>query len=129
MAKLLVVEDDMMNREMLTRRLTWEGHTVITANNGALGVSMALQEQPDLILMDMGLPVLNGWQATNRIKNNAATAHIPVIALTAYALVEDRQKSFEAGCDDYESKPVDFPRLLDKIAALINAAARQRGAG
>lgn len=119
MSKILVVEDDKMNHDMLIRRLKWEGYEVIGATNGSEGIALAQTEQPDLILMDMGLPILNGWQATSRIKMSQQTRHIPVIALTAYALTEDRQSSLNAGCDEYESKPVNFPRLLRKIQALL----------
>jgi len=119
MAKILLVEDDALNREMVTRRLIWAGHEVITAQDGAAAVALAESEQPDLILMDLGLPILNGWQATQRIKSSSRTQSIPIIALTAYALTEDREKSLEAGCDDYESKPIDFARLQIKIQALL----------
>ncbi|HJZ49829.1 MAG TPA: response regulator [Roseiflexaceae bacterium] len=120
MAKILLVEDDALNREMVTRRLTWEGYEVITAQDGAAAVALAEAEQPDLILMDLGLPILNGWQAAQRIKSSSRTQGIPIIALTAYALTEDREKSLEAGCDDYESKPIDFSRLQVKIQALLS---------
>lgn len=119
MAKLLVVEDDAMNREMLVRRLKWEGHQVITASNGGQCIVLAQAELPEIILMDMGLPVMSGWQATHHLKGDLATRHIPVIALTAYALTEDRQRCLAAGCDEYETKPVDFSRLLGKIEALL----------
>lgn len=119
MPKILLVEDDATHRDMVTLRLKWEGFSVITANDGAQGVAMARQEQPDLILMDMGLPVLNGWQATHRIKSMPATRAIPVIALTAYAMNEERVKCLGIGCDDYEPKPMDFTRLLGKIRTLL----------
>jgi two-component system cell cycle response regulator DivK len=115
MPKILIVEDDTMNREMLARRLDWEGYQVATAADGMQAVEMASSERPDLILMDVGIPVLNGWQATQQIKSQPETSHIPVIALTAYALTEDRAKALAAGCDDYETKPIDFPRLLHKM--------------
>lgn len=120
MAKILIVEDDPMNSDMLARRLTWEGFDAVTANNGVQAVELAASELPDLILMDLGIPLINGWQATHQIKSQAATKHIPVIALTAYALTEDRAKSLAAGCDDYETKPVDFPRLLGKIRHFLD---------
>ena len=120
MAKILLVEDDALNREMITRRLAWEGFEVITAQDGAEAVAVAETQQPNLILMDLGLPILNGWQAAERIKSAPATRHIPIIALTAYALTEDRDKSLAAGCDDYESKPIDFARLQAKIQALLD---------
>lgn len=119
MTKILLVEDDALNREMVTRRLAWEGFEVITAQDGAEAVVLAEAEQPNLILMDLGLPILNGWQATQRIKSTPSTRHIPIIALTAYALTEDRDKSLAAGCDDYESKPIDFVRLRAKMQALL----------
>jgi len=119
MTKILVVEDDMSNREMLARRLEWEGYQVVTAENGAQAIVRAIEERPSLILMDMGLPVLNGWQATHRIKSNAATRTIPIIALTAFALSSDREKCLKVGCDDYETKPVDFERLHSKIRSLL----------
>jgi len=119
MTKILLVEDDMFNREMVTRRLAWEGYQVISAEDGATAVALAETELPDLILMDLGLPILNGWQATQRIKATPNTRHIPIIALTAYALTEDRDESIAAGCDDYESKPINFARLQAKIQALL----------
>jgi CheY-like chemotaxis protein len=119
MTKILLVEDDTLNREMVTRRLAWEGYQVISAADGAAAVELAEVELPDLILMDMGLPILNGWQATQRIKATPGTRHIPIVALTAYALAEDRDKSIAAGCDDYESKPINFVRLQAKIQALL----------
>ncbi len=119
MTKILLVEDDVFNREMVTRRLAWEGYQVISAEDGATAVALAETELPDLILMDLGLPILNGWQATQRIKATPNTRHIPIIALTAYALTEDRDESIAAGCDDYESKPINFARLQAKIQALL----------
>jgi CheY-like chemotaxis protein len=119
MPNILLVEDDAMIREMLARRLKWEGYQVITAANGAHAVTLVQSEPIDLILMDMGLPVMNGWQATNRIKASPATCAVPIIALTAYALTEDRRKCIDAGCDDYETKPIDFARLLVKIQGLL----------
>jgi two-component system cell cycle response regulator DivK len=120
MAKILLVEDDMLNREMVTRRLIWEGYQIITAEDGAQAIALAQSEQPDLILLDMGLPIMNGWQAAQRLKADTSTSAIPIIALTAYALNEDRAKSLEVGCDEYETKPVDFPRLHAKIQALLH---------
>ena len=119
MTKILLVEDDTLNREMVMRRLAWEGYQVISAEDGATAVALAETELPDLILMDLGLPILNGWQATTRIKAMPRTQHIPIIALTAYALTEDRDKSIAAGCDDYESKPINFAQLQAKIQALL----------
>jgi CheY-like chemotaxis protein len=119
MAKILLVEDNEMNRDMLSRRLTRKGHQVFIAMDGAEGVSMAIAKLPDLILMDMGLPVLDGWQATQQIKAAAETSTIPVIALTACAMAGDREKCLAAGCDDYDTKPVEFPRLLSKIETLL----------
>jgi two-component system, cell cycle response regulator DivK len=120
MAKILLVEDDALNREMIQRRLAWEGHEIITAKDGAEAIATAQLERPDLILMDLGLPIVNGWQAVQRIKANPSTQVIPIIALTAYALAEDRDKSLAIGCDDYESKPIDFTRLQAKIQALLS---------
>jgi two-component system, cell cycle response regulator DivK len=118
MPRILLVEDNEMNRDMLSRRLVRNGYEVITAMDGKQGFEMALSERPDLILMDMSLPVIDGWEATRRIKVNDATRHIPVIALTAHAMSGDREKAMEVGCDDYDTKPVELPRLLGKIAAL-----------
>ena len=123
MPRILLVEDNEMNRDMLSRRLVRNGYEVITAMDGKQGVKMALSERPDLILMDMSLPVIDGWEATRRIKANDATRHIPVIALTAHAMSGDREKAMEVGCDDYDTKPVELPRLLGKIAALLEPKA------
>jgi two-component system cell cycle response regulator DivK len=122
MTKILIVEDDMSNREMLARRLKWEGYHVVTAENGAQAIVRAIEERPDLILMDMGLPVMNGWQASHRIKSTSSTHTIPIIALTAFALSSDREKCLNVGCDDYETKPVDFARLTAKMRALLDKA-------
>jgi CheY-like chemotaxis protein len=122
MAKILLVEDNEMNRDMLSRRLARKGHEVLIAVDGAEGVSMAKTKIPDLILMDMGLPVLDGWRATEQIKADPETKMIPVIALTANAMAGDRQKCLAAGCDDYDTKPVEFPRLLSKIEMLLKEA-------
>ncbi len=121
MAKILLVEDNEMNRDMLSRRLTRKGHDVIIGEDGRRGVDLANSESPDVILMDMSLPVIDGWEATRLIKANEATRRIPVIALTAHAMASDREKALEAGCDDYDTKPVELPRLLSKIEALIAA--------
>jgi two-component system cell cycle response regulator DivK len=118
-ATILVVEDNEMNRDMLARRLKRQGHKVLTAVDGAQGVAMATQEQPEIVLMDMSLPVLDGWEATRRLKADAATAGIPVIALTAHAMESDREQALAAGCDDYDTKPIELPRLLEKISRLL----------
>ena len=119
MRKILLVEDNEMNRDMLSRRLARNGYEVFLAMDGQQGADMALSEQPDLILMDMSLPVVDGWEATRRIKANEATRKIPVIALTAHAMAGDRDKAMEVGCEDYDTKPVEISRLLGKIAALL----------
>jgi two-component system cell cycle response regulator DivK len=116
---ILLVEDNEMNRDMLTRRLERKGFRVLTAKDGGQGHDMAHSESPDLILMDMSLPVMNGWEVTRLLKADPATKHIPIIALTAHALATDRAKAFEAGCDDYDTKPVDFNRLQEKIGNLV----------
>ena len=121
MAKILLVEDNEMNRDMLSRRLARRGHEVVVGEDGQKGVDMAESESPDIILMDMSLPVIDGWEATRRIKAAPETASIPVIALTAHAMASDREKALEAGCDDYDTKPVELDRLLGKIDALLNA--------
>jgi two-component system, cell cycle response regulator DivK len=123
MAKILLVEDNEMNRDMLSRRLIRNGYEVSIAIDGQQGVDMALSERPDLILMDMSLPLIDGWEATRRIRANNATRAIPVIALTAHAMAGDREKAMEAGCDDYDTKPVEIARLLGKITALLKPAA------
>ena len=119
MAKILLVEDNEMNRDMLSRRLLRKGHEITMAVDGAQGVEMAKAQLPDLILMDMSLPVIDGWEATRQLKADDATRSIPVIALTAHAMAGDQEKAFEAGCDDYDTKPVELPRLLGKIDALL----------
>ena len=119
MAKILLVEDNEMNRDMLSRRLERRGYEVVIAVDGAEGVDKAGAEAPALILMDMSLPVVDGWDATRRIKAAPATRAIPVIALTAHAMSGDREKAIEAGCDDFDTKPVDLARLLGKIEALL----------
>lgn len=119
MPKILLVEDNEMNRDMLSRRLERRSFSVIIAVDGQQGIELAQAEMPDLILMDMSLPVLDGWAATRTIKDNPATANIPVIALTAHAMSGDRQKALAAGCDDYDTKPVELTRLLEKMNALL----------
>jgi CheY-like chemotaxis protein len=121
MTKILLVEDNEINQDMLSRRLRRKGYEVIVAVNGNEGVAKTLSEQPDLVLMDMHLPVLDGWEATRQIKANSQTRGIPVIALTADALECDREKALVAGCDEYDTKPVDFPRLLEKISQLLES--------
>jgi len=118
--KVLLVEDNEMNRDMLSRRLARRGFDVLMAVDGEQGVRMAKAEMPDLILMDMSLPVLDGWEATRQIKAEASTQSIPLIALTAHAMAGDRDKSIQAGCDDYDTKPIELPRLLDKMDRLLN---------
>jgi two-component system, cell cycle response regulator DivK len=118
MPKILIVEDSEMNRDMLSRRLERRGFAVALALDGAQGVAMSKTERPDIVLMDMSLPVMNGWEATRAIRADTATATIPVIALTAHSMPGDREKAMDAGCDDYDTKPVDLPRLMAKMAAL-----------
>ena len=123
MPKILLVEDNEMNRDMLSRRLVRKGYEVLIAVDGAEGVEMSVSKEPDLILMDMSLPVLDGWQATTQIKANSETQEIPVIAITANAMAGDREKCLAAGCDDYDTKPIEFPRLLNKIKKLLSKKA------
>jgi len=123
MAKILLVEDNEMNRDMLSRRLEKKGYTVVMACDGGAGVAMARSEAPDLILMDMSLPVMDGWTATREIKRDDGTRRIPVIALTAHALATDRDRALEAGCDDYDTKPIELARLLGKIEGLLGRQA------
>jgi two-component system, cell cycle response regulator DivK len=125
MPKILLVEDNEMNRDMLSRRLTRNGYEVVIAVDGQQGIDLALSARPDLILMDMSLPVIDGWEATRRIKAEGTTRKIPVIALTAHAMAGDREKAMEVGCDDYDTKPVEIARLLGKMAALLEAQSRQ----
>ncbi len=125
--KILLVEDNEMNRDMLSRRLTRRGFEVVIAEDGAQGVEMARSEQPDVILMDMSLPVIDGWEATRRIKADAATAAIPVIALTAHAMAGDQEQARAAGCDDYDTKPVELPRLLGKIEGQLTRVGKALG--
>jgi CheY-like chemotaxis protein len=119
MLKILLVEDNEMNRDMLARRLTKKGYEVVMAVNGAEGVELAQTQAPDIILMDMSLPVMDGWEATRQLKASADTQTIPVIALTAHAMAEDCQKAIDAGCDDYETKPIEMARLLGKIQVFL----------
>lgn len=119
MPRILLVEDSEMNWDMLSRRLRRKGYEVLVATDGKQGVDMALSEAPDLILMDMSLPVMDGWEATRRIKEAPETQAIPIIALTAHAMAGDREQALAAGCDDYDTKPIDFRRLLQKMQALL----------
>ncbi|HEY4417601.1 MAG TPA: response regulator [Verrucomicrobiae bacterium] len=119
MAKILLVEDNEMNRDMLSRRLERKGFQIVMAVDGGQGVAMAQSEAPDLILMDISLPVLDGWEATRQLKAADATKAIPIIGLTAHAMAGDREKCLAAGCDDYDTKPVELPRLLEKIEAQL----------
>jgi two-component system cell cycle response regulator DivK len=125
MAKILLVEDNEMNRDMLSRRLLKRGYEVVVAVDGEQGVAIAQAEAPALILMDMSLPVLDGWEATRQIKASPATRAIPVIALTAHAMLGDREKALGVGCDDFDTKPIDLARLLQKIEALLARHAGQ----
>src|SRR5262245_51006557 len=120
MAKLLLVEDNPENRDMLSRRLLRRGFELVYAGDGAEAVSCTKEQKPDLVLMDLSLPIMDGWEATRRIKGDPDTSAIPVIALTAHAMSGDREKALAAGCNDYDTKPVDLPRLLGKIDALLN---------
>jgi CheY-like chemotaxis protein len=117
--KILLVEDNELNRDMLSRRLIKKGFTVLSAVNGKEGIDKSITERPDLILMDLSLPIINGWDATREIKSNQETSAIPIIALTAHAMAEDRKKALDAGCDEYDTKPIEFDGLLDKINRLI----------
>ena len=119
MVKILLVEDNELNRDMLSRRLQRKGFEVVIAVDGLQGVSMAQSAAPDLILLDMSLPVIDGWTAAKQIKADPKTQKIPIIALTAHAMAGDREKALEAGCDDYDTKPIDFPRLIDKMNHLL----------
>jgi two-component system cell cycle response regulator DivK len=122
MAKILIVEDDEMNRDMLSRRLLRRGYDVILAMDGGEGVEKAMKDHPDIILMDMSLPTVDGWEATRRLKETPSTRTIPVIALTAHAMADDERKAMAAGCDDFDTKPVELTRLLAKIEALLARA-------
>ena len=119
MQKILLVEDNEMNRDMLSRRLQRRGYSVVNAEDGEKGLLLARSEAPDLILMDISLPVMDGWEVTRLLKANPSTRHIPIIALTAHAMVSDREKAIAAGCDEYDTKPVDFGRLSEKIENLL----------
>ena len=119
MAKILIVEDTELNRDMLSRRLMRKGFEVVMAEDGQKGVDMSISENPDLILMDLSLPVMDGWEATSTIKNSEETKKIPIIVLTAHAMAGDREKALEAGADEYDTKPIDFKRLLGKIKDFI----------
>ena len=116
--KILIVEDNEMNRDMLSRRLLKKGFEIIIAVDGAEGVEKTINEKPDLVLMDMSLPVMDGWEATKNLKANDETAKIPIIALTAHAMAQDKEKALAAGCDEYDTKPIDLNRLLSKISSL-----------
>jgi len=116
--KILIVEDNEMNRDMLSRRLIKKGFEIIIAVDGEEGVKKTLSEKPDLILMDMSLPVMDGWEATKKLKSNSDTSKIPIIALTAHAMAQDKEKALAAGCDEYDTKPIDLNRLLSKISSL-----------
>ncbi|MFN8633149.1 MAG: response regulator [Chloroflexota bacterium] len=122
MAKILLVEDNEMNRDMLSRRLQRRGHDLVVAADGAQGLALARSELPHLILMDMSLPIVDGWEATRQLKADPATGSIPIIALTAHAMAEDRERALEAGCDDYDTKPIELPRLVGKIDALLGSS-------
>jgi CheY-like chemotaxis protein len=119
MPKILLVEDNEMNRDMLSRRLQRKGYSVITAEDGEKGLLLARSEMPDLILMDISLPVMSGWEVTRLLKADEATRNIPIIALTAHAWITDREKALEAGCDEYDTKPVEFGRLSEKMESLL----------
>lgn len=121
MQKVLLVEDNEMNRDMLSRRLLRRGFEVVVAGDGEQGLAVAREQRPDLILMDMSLPILDGWEASRRLKADEVTRHIPVIALTAHAMAGDRDRALEAGCEDYDTKPIEFPRLLEKIDRILTA--------
>src|SRR5687767_6159432 len=126
MTTILIVEDNEMNRDMLSRRLQRKGYEILIAIDGAKGIDVATANAPDLILMDMSLPVMDGWEATRRLKADKALQHIPIIALTAHAMANDREKALEAGCDDYDTKPIELPRLLAKMEALLFPSAVEK---
>ena len=125
MSRILIVEDNEMNRDMLSRRLERRGYEVILAMDGRRGLAVARSESPDLILMDMSLPEIDGWEVARRLKSDDTTRSIPVIALTAHAMTSDRQRALEAGCDDYDTKPVEFARLLTKIQTMLRNGSGQ----
>jgi CheY-like chemotaxis protein len=124
MPKILLVEDNEMNRDMLSRRLVRRGYEVVLATNGQEGLALAKSSSPDLILMDLSLPTLDGWEATRRIKSSVSTAGIPIIALTAHAMSGDKEEALAVGCDDYDTKPIEFERLLEKIALQLERAGK-----
>ncbi len=126
MTTILIVEDNEMNRDMLSRRLERAGYAVVIAVDGEEGIEVARTSAPDLILMDMSLPIMDGWEATRRLKSDQSLKHIPVIALTAHAMANDRDKALEAGCDDYDTKPIELPRLLAKMETLLLAGDTER---
>jgi CheY-like chemotaxis protein len=126
MSTILIVEDNELNRDMLSRRLKRQGYEVLLAVDGEDGVDVARANAPDLVLMDMSLPTVDGWEATRRLKSDDVLRHIPVIALTAHAMANDRDKALAAGCDDYDTKPIELPRLLAKMEALLRTAAAER---
>ena len=121
MVKVLLVEDNEMNRDMLSRRLAKRGYEVVMAIDGQQGVDMAVSEKPDIILLDMSLPVVDGWEAAQQIKANEVSKGVPLVALTAHAMASDRERAMSAGCDDFDTKPVELPRLLGKMEALLTA--------
>ena len=121
MIKVLLVEDNEMNRDMLSRRLTKRGYEVVMAVDGQQGVDMAVSEKPDIILLDMSLPVVDGWDAAQKIKGDPASSGVPLIALTAHAMASDKERALSAGCDDFDTKPVELPRLLEKMETLLKA--------
>lgn len=125
MTRILIIEDNDMNRDMLSRRLIRRGYEVLIAVDGETGIEMAREHRPDLVLMDMSLPVIDGWEATRRMKADGSLAQIPIVALTAHAMASDQADAMKAGCDDYDTKPIDLPRLLGKIEALLPAAAAE----
>lgn len=125
MTRILIIEDNDMNRDMLSRRLIRRGYEVLIAVDGETGIEMAREHLPDLVLMDMSLPVIDGWEATRRMKADGSLAQIPIVALTAHAMASDHADAMKAGCDDYDTKPIDLPRLLGKIEALLPAAAAE----
>jgi len=124
MARILLVEDNEMNRDMLSRRLERKGYQVVMAINGQQAIDFAVSEKPDLILMDMSLPVVDGWEATRRLKASEQTTQIPIIALTAHAMPDDERKAREAGCDDFDTKPIELSRLLGKIESFLGSASK-----
>jgi two-component system, cell cycle response regulator DivK len=129
MPKVLLVEDNEMNRDMLSRRLARRGFEVVVAEDGERGVAAAREAQPDLILMDMSLPVLDGWEASRRLKADETTSRIPIIALTAHAMAGDRDRALEAGCEDYDTKPIELARLLEKMDRVLGSHGKALGAG